>query len=84
MSIGKTETGPRPKLLSNFISSNIVSVNSPGNYNYAIVDLNGKLISKGQLMIGINNIDVSNIVNGMYLVRFWNNDHQYIDKLLRQ
>ena len=35
-------------------------------------------------MIGINNIDVSNIVNGMYLVRFWNNDHQYIDKLLRQ
>ena len=84
VSIGKTETGSRPKLLSNFISSNIVSVNSPGNYNYAIVDLNGKLIGKGQLMIGINNIDVSNIVNGMYLVRFWNNDHQYIDKLLRQ
>ena len=31
---------------------------------------NGKIICKRQLMIGINNINVNNIVNGMHLVRF--------------
>ncbi|HKZ65794.1 MAG TPA: hypothetical protein VJ111_05540 [Chitinophagaceae bacterium] len=84
VNIRKNETGPRPKLLTNFINSTIISVNSPGNYYYSIVDFNGKIISKGQLMIGVNNINANNIVNGMYLIRFWNNNHQWIDKLLRQ
>lgn len=84
VNIRKNEARPRPKLVSNFTTSNIVQVNSPGNYNYTIIDFNGKIISKGYLMNGVNNINTGNIVSGMYFVRFSNNDHQCTDKLLRQ
>jgi hypothetical protein len=84
VTLRKNEAGIRPKLLSNSISSNIVSVNSPANYDYIIVDLNGKTICRGQLINGINNITVNNMITGMYILRFAGNNQQWTDKLLRQ
>lgn len=84
VTLRNNETSLRPKLLSNFISSNNVIVSSPGNYSYTIVDFNGKLISRGQLINGITNISVNNMITGMYIIRFTGNGQQWTDKLLRQ
>jgi len=80
----KNEDGPRPILLGNLIRSNTVTVSSPGNYNYFIIDFNGKIIIQGHLTNGINYINAGNIINGMYMIRFTGNDKQWNDKLLRQ
>ena len=80
----KNEAGLKPGLLSNLISSTTVTVSSPGNYNYSIVDFNGKTICQGQLIHGINHINAGNMINGMYIIHFTGNDQQWTDKLLRQ
>jgi hypothetical protein len=80
----QTGTVAKPKLVTNLINSNTIIVTSPGAYNYAIYDFNGKIVRKGLLTNGLNNIDASNIPNGMYLVRFTSDNGQWVDKLVRQ
>ncbi|MGZ8511402.1 MAG: T9SS type A sorting domain-containing protein [Chitinophagaceae bacterium] len=84
ITLRQNEAGHRPKLLSNFIGTNTVTVTSQGKYSYALIDLNGKMISRGQLINGINNITIDNMVAGMYVIRFSGNDQVWTDKLLRQ
>ena len=73
----------RPQLLGNFIASNI-KVSSPGNFTYSIFDFSGKIVSHGMLTNGINNITAANIMSGMYLIRFANDEQQWTDKFVRQ
>jgi Bacterial pre-peptidase C-terminal domain/Secretion system C-terminal sorting domain len=84
VSLKQTGTVAKPKLVTNLINSNVIIVTSPGAYNYAIYDFNGKTVRKGQLTNGLNNIDAYAIPSGMYLVRFSNDTGQWIDKLVRQ
>ncbi|MBK5272968.1 MAG: T9SS type A sorting domain-containing protein, partial [Bacteroidia bacterium] len=74
----------RPRLLSNFINTSNIAVNSPGNYSYAIYDFTGKTMLKGQLTNGINNITASAMSPGVYMIRFVNGSEQWTDKLVRQ
>ena len=74
----------RPKLLSNQISSGTIYVSSPGHFTYDIIDLNGKMISSGQLNSGINNIQAAPITKGIYVIRFAGDGQQWTDKFLRQ
>jgi hypothetical protein len=74
---------PRPKLLGNLIANNI-TVSSPGNYTYSILDMNGRAISKGNLTNGTNTISASNMFNGMYIIRFEDGRNQWIEKMIRQ
>ena len=74
----------RPKLVSNLVYSNTLSVSSPGNFTYAIFDLNGRTIGKGQLTSGLNTIQAPAMTNAMYLVRFANETGQWTDKMIRQ
>lgn len=78
---GATE---RPQLTATLIHSNTIVVSSPGNYNYMIMDINGKTISKGKLTNGINNIHSSDVVSGLYMIRFADNVQQWTDKFVRQ
>jgi hypothetical protein len=75
--------GPRPRLNGNIISSGTISVNSPGNYNYLIIDMNGKTILKGKLVNGVNNIPASSIATGLYMIRFNDDMQQWTDKFIR-
>jgi hypothetical protein len=65
------------------VRSNTIVVNSPGNYDYLILDANGKLLDKGKLVNGMNNIHAA-ISTGMYFVRFSGNDGQWTDRFIRQ
>ncbi len=72
-----------PKLVSNITNNNVV-VTSPGTYSYAIYEFNGKIISKGQLTNGLNNINTTTITGGMYIIRFTNGSEQWVDKFVKQ
>jgi Secretion system C-terminal sorting domain len=71
--------------VTNLVNGNSIVITSPGTYNYAIYDFNGKIIRKGLLVNGLNTIDAANITKGMYLVRFTSDaGQQWIDKLIHQ
>lgn len=84
VTIANDGDGLRPNLVSTLTNSNTIAIKSPGNYDYAIIDLSSKTISRGILQNGINNIVVANMLPGMYIIRFTGNGQQWTDKLLRQ
>lgn len=84
ITVRENSSGPRPKLVSNLITTNSIYVSSPGNFVYDLIDLNGKIIEKGKLVSGINTIDAGLLSRGMYVIRFDGNGQQWTDKLLRQ
>jgi hypothetical protein len=75
---------PRPQLTGTLIRSNTIVASSPGNYDYIIMDVNGKLLVKGKLINGINNINAAGMTSGMYMIRFSDNSQQWTDKFIRQ
>jgi hypothetical protein len=77
-------TAARPQLMGTLINSNTIAVSSPGKYEYMILDVNGKMISKGQLTSGVNNLNAAGMISGMYVIRFADNTQQWTDKLVRQ
>ena len=79
-----TEMVQRPKILGNMVNSDIINIQCFGNYQYDVTDLNGKTVSKGQLVSGVNSIDLPRIMPGIYMIRFNGNNQQWTDKLLRQ
>jgi hypothetical protein len=79
-----TEIIQRPRILGNTVNSGTINVQSDGSYKYDVTDLNGKIVSKGQLLGGINTINLPGIMPGIYVIRFNGNNQQWIDKLLRQ
>jgi hypothetical protein len=84
INIREMEPVTRPRLLSNLITSNTVYANSPGNYSCIIMESNGRVIYKGQLTSGINELHLSHMTAGMYIVVFAGKDLQWTDKLVRQ
>lgn len=82
ISLRNTGSGDWPKLVSNITNTNII-VTSPGNYNYAIYEFDGKTVSKGQLTNGLNSINTAAINAGMYIIRFANGNEQWIDKFVK-
>ena len=80
-SAGSTQ---RPQLLSTVISSNTITVTSPGNFTYSIYDINGKAAGSGRIAQGMNTITTGGQANGMYLIKFSNGNENWTDKFLRQ
>ncbi|NOT49798.1 MAG: T9SS type A sorting domain-containing protein [Chitinophagaceae bacterium] len=85
VTLRKSGSHPRPRIINTVVSSNAVEVSSPGsNYNYSLYDLNGKRLVQGKLETGSNNIIVPGITGGMYMIRFTNGADQWIDKFVKQ
>lgn len=84
VTLRSSDTKARPQLVSNLISDNIIRVSSPGKFDYKVYDLNGRTIATGQLVSGINHINASGMINGMYMIRFSDNEQQWTDKMIRQ
>jgi hypothetical protein len=84
IAIRENDASPRPKLVSNLITTNSIYVSSPGNFNYSLIDFGGKTIVTGQLVNGINVIEAGQLARGMFVIRFYGNNQQWTDKLLRQ
>ena len=81
----KNEIGnDQPKLISTLLTSNSIAVSSPGNFEYTVHDLNGRVLLRGQLSAGINNLPAGNLNSGMYMIRFSKGAAQWTEKLIRQ
>lgn len=76
-------TTKKPSLTNNLVH-NSVQVSSPSTFNYTIVDYSGKVISKGNLAQGMNNISISNFSDGMYIIQFRNGQEQFAEKFMKQ
>ena len=74
----------KPEVVGNLITGNSVTVSSPGNYDYAIYNYNGNMINAGKLVTGVNNITATGIISGLYIIRFFNKEGQWMEKLVRQ
>ncbi|MEP6677543.1 MAG: T9SS type A sorting domain-containing protein, partial [Ferruginibacter sp.] len=53
---------------------NEISITASGNYQYVINDANGRIISSGQGLRGINTINISNQPKGLYIIQLLNNN----------
>lgn len=73
---------PRPKLRGSIAGNNQILVTSPGDYDYWVVDMNGKTILKGKLINGANNISLNGVASGLYMIRFADNRQYWTDKFL--
>lgn len=83
ISLRNNGTGSRPHLVSNRVTS-ALSIISPASYQYAIFDLNGRTLASGRLTQGLNYIATSFIPNGIYIIRYYNNQEQYTEKFSKQ
>lgn len=70
-------------LLSNIVT-NTVTINSNGNYPYQLIDATGKVVAKGTLRNGINQIPTSGTLNGLLFLRLSDGQVQWTEKLLKQ
>jgi hypothetical protein len=81
----KTPTdNTRPKLLNSLVTNGPITISSPGSFAYYLIDLNGKIVGKGNLETGMNTINAYTLVNGMYIIRFTDGSDQWIEKLVKQ
>jgi hypothetical protein len=81
----KNEAGNnQPKLISTILTGNNIYVSSPGIFDYALYDLNGKVLLRGQLSTGMNSLPTCNLNSGMYMIRFSKGAAQWTEKLIRQ
>jgi hypothetical protein len=74
----------KPQLAGTILYTNTITVSSPGAYQYTVHDINGKVVSRGNLNSGVNKITSASLMNGMYIIRFTKDDEQWVEKFIRQ
>ncbi|MGC4037156.1 MAG: T9SS type A sorting domain-containing protein [Chitinophagaceae bacterium] len=74
----------KPQLNGNVITDQYIHVSNSGNYSYRVLDMTGKLISKGQLANGNNSINTNVTSAGIYLINFTNGKDQWTEKFVKQ
>ena len=66
-----------------FLDQKILSIATQFEYTISFLDISGKNILTYQLDEGVNLIDISNIVNGIYILRFNDDSNRsYFRKIL--
>jgi len=84
LALQKQSSASWPRIAGNPIQSNTVMVNSPGNYDYALIDANGRRIVSGKLVNGLNTIHAPTLPPGIYLMRYYRENAQQTEKIVRQ
>jgi len=84
ITLSAKNTLPHPQLAGNLIQGSSIYVTSPANFNYTVVDFNGRIIRQGKLSNGMNEVNASALTAGMYVIRFDGNDQQWTEKFVRQ
>ncbi len=69
--------------VSTFITSQI-AVNAAENYQYRILDANGRMISMGKGVKGFNAIDFSNASAGFYVIQLFGNTTKQSERIIKQ
>ncbi len=78
---GKTA---KPQLIGNTINGSSLKVNSPGIYNYQIMDYSGRIIINGIIEKGFSTIKAGDTKPGIYIIRFSNGEQQWSEKFIKR
>lgn len=74
----------RPQLIGNLVTGSSAGVNSPGTYDYRVIDQSGRIVSKGIISKGFSSISTGIMVQGVYVVTFTNGNEQWTEKFVKQ
>ncbi len=84
VSLREVNASSKYKLLSNIVTSSGIVVNSKGNYNWRLLDMNGRNLQSGRINNGYNRIDAAGLSNGMYLLQVIDGIEITTEKLVKQ
>jgi hypothetical protein len=84
ISLNEVNLESRYNLLTNVIHNNTVVVNSQGNLNWRMVDLNGRTLMTGKMTTGTNRIDAARLPQGMFLLQILDGATVKTEKLIKQ
>ena len=74
----------KPQLVGNTISGNSLTINSPANYHYQIIDQSGRMLSKGAVEKGYSSLGLGSINTGIYIIRFTDGEQQWSEKFIKR
>lgn len=63
---------------------NQITVTAAIPYQYQLMDMNGRIISKGTGTSGLNYINISNQPGGIYIIQLLSNNKQQTERILKQ
>lgn len=82
ISLKPVETIGTAFTVSTLVNSEI-KVNASQNYNYLLADMSGRIIKHGNAQAGINNININNSPNGIYILQIISNSQRTTQKIVK-
>jgi hypothetical protein len=73
----------KPQIMGNMASGSL-QVLSPVLFNYSVYDATGRMMITGQLKTGNNEVNISNLNRGVYLIQFSNNNEQTTERFIKE
>jgi hypothetical protein len=68
----------------NTLVQNQITVNASENYQYKLLDINGRVIATGNGIKGMNNINMYNASRGMYVIQFYGATTKSVERIIKQ
>jgi len=83
ISLKSTEISNKSFKVSTLIT-NQITVNAAENYQYRIMDMNGRMIASGNGTTGMNNINMYNPTKGMYVIQLFGKNNKQVERIVKQ
>jgi hypothetical protein len=71
-------------IVSNLIADYTILVNSSGQFNWRLTDMNGRSLGSGRMNTGMNRISSSQLTKGMYLLQIQDGNALRTEKIVKQ
>ena len=84
ISLREVSGGSKYSLLSNLVHGSALAVNSTGNFNWRMMDMNGRIVANGKMNTGLNRINTTQLTNGMYLLQIIDGSEISTEKIVKQ
>ena len=79
----KSTSVAKPFIVSTLVS-NQIQINSNENYQYKLLDANGRVMKTGNGVKGINRIDVYNLSSGFYVIQLFGSTTKQSERIIKQ
>lgn len=84
VAIRHTDPGYKPAVVNNLVVNGVISITSPAAFDYAIFDMNGRMLKEGRLSKGLNTLPAGSMISAMYLISFSDGYDRWTEKLVKQ
>ncbi|MFN8244310.1 MAG: T9SS type A sorting domain-containing protein [Ferruginibacter sp.] len=63
---------------------NEITINAPNAYKFLLSDINGRSLSQGAGLKGVNKLNVNDLPSGMYIIQLFNDDQRQTERIIKQ